>query len=289
MPLANAFRSSTTAAFAALGRDRFELRSARSCRPPPWLRPASAFLRASSASLAPASRQPHARRASAADRCSRSACSALRFSSAALRSASAALARCSASRSRFRPRLGCGLAACVALGLLGLCLGLRRLAFGFRRLGLLLGLERLGAALVFFALLRGCSFGGGGLGLLGGLRLAGAALVVLALLLRRQFGLAAFGQALRLLGGLARRLALGARLFLALLRRLGQEIEPLLGVDRQRRIRKALDESLQRRDVGRCPSACPTRSPPRRGVAASALAVRCGKRRKLATVRLLLR
>src|SRR5204862_8273182 len=50
---------------------------------------------------------------------------------------------------------------------------------------------------------------------------------------------------------LARGLPLGARLLLALLRGLAQQIELLLRGDGERRIREALDEALQRRKISR--------------------------------------
>jgi hypothetical protein len=53
----------------------------------------------------------------------------------------------------------------------------RGLAFGFRGLGLLLGLGGLGTAFIFLALLCRGEFGGGSLGLLLGFGLPGAAFI----------------------------------------------------------------------------------------------------------------
>ena len=84
-------------------------------------------------------------------------------------------------------------------------LGFGGLAFGFRGPGLFRGFRRLGAALVVFAFSR-----------------------------RGLFGLERLRLAPGFLRGLARRLALGTRLRLALLRGFLQDVDTLLRVDRQR-------------------------------------------------------
>ena len=105
-----------------------------------------------------------------------------------------------------------------------------------------------------------------------GFRRPGAALVFFALLRRRLFGPALLRLALRFLRGLARRLPLGARLLLALLGGLLQEVDALLRVDRQRRIREAPDESLQRGRIGRVLYPVPLQRFLRRRLAARATA-----------------
>src|SRR6185312_2601725 len=94
-------------------------------------------------------------------------------------------------------------------------------------------------------------FGLGGSRLLFRFRCPGAALVFFALLRSRLFGFALIRLALRFLRGLASRLAFRARLLLALLGSLLQNVQPLLRIDRERRFRETPDETLQRGRIGR--------------------------------------
>src|ERR1019366_9501591 len=137
----------------------------------------------------------------------------------------------------------------VFLRLLGFLFGFRGLTFSFGGLGLLLGLRSLGTALVVLALLRSGQFGRGSLGLLLGLRGLGTPLIILALLGSGEFGLLLLGFKAGGLGSLRRGLAVGTGLILALLGGFLQNIHPLLGIDRQRRIREPLDKFLQHHGV----------------------------------------
>jgi hypothetical protein len=85
--------------------------------------------------------------------------------------------------------------------------------------------------------------------------------------LRGKFSLLLLGLAPCFCRGLTRRFTLGARLLLALLGGSLQDIDALLGIQCKRSIRKAPDESLQHRDLGRVLDLVPLDRFPRRRLA----------------------
>src|SRR6201999_634774 len=87
--------------------------------------------------------------------------------------------------------------------------------------------------------------------------------------------------ALGLFRGLTRLLGSLARLFVAIGLHLLQDVDTLLGVQRQRRIRKARNEFLQRRDIGRILDLVPFGGLPRGSLAVRRLLLRQSRHRNI--------